>query len=120
MGGRTVHQTQAGCKVHFGLYEDDMINGVGLCMYPNGRIFIGEFWGGLHNGWGNQLEPAGENKNRIMCGEFVMGHGMRLEVVKFARLKLKSAVEKTEVTSLNNKNTKNQSSNLQPKAKGTY
>lgn len=72
--GRTVHRTFAGDKVHFGLYENDMINGMGIYLYPNGRKYVGEFWGGVRNGWGNQLEPNGQ----IMSGNFEMDRGKKL------------------------------------------
>ena len=51
--GRTVYTTKdGGVKVHFGMYTNDMQNGLGMSLQPDGSKYIGEWWGSVRDGHG--------------------------------------------------------------------
>ena len=70
--GRTVYvgKDGSGARVHFGMYANDMQNGLGLNLAPDGSKYIGEWWGSIRNGHGLYYDS---NTNTIFNGEWNMG-----------------------------------------------
>lgn len=65
--GRTIYFKPQGVQVHFGMYSNDMQNGLGLFMMPNGNKYIGNWWGSVRNGLGLEYD---RESDRIFNGEW--------------------------------------------------
>lgn len=84
--------TNQGPRVHFGMYENDMQNGLGISILPDDSKYIGEWWGSVRNGLGMYYDSK---SNEIFNGQWNMGNKGKGDIIS---IKDGKAIKKEEPT----------------------